>query len=171
MQALCTCTLADRDTVRTVLRSTLIKDMHDIPVFDELFEVFFTLPGPGHRRTGDRRRSSPRWRVAEPDRIVFAPDDAGIVNKDAEHAHGEPMSIRDFFDPERMVTRFNPHQDPNQLSLSALSQGLILNRNKGLLDQVMKRVNAPDPGATGQEHRQAGRAQLRRGICRTSTRI
>ena len=39
-----------------------------------------------------------------------------------------------------MVTRFNPHQDPNQLSLSALSQGLILNRNKGLLDKVMKRV-------------------------------
>lgn len=39
-----------------------------------------------------------------------------------------------------MVTRFNPHQDPNRLSLSALSQGLILNRNKGLLDKVMKRV-------------------------------
>jgi uncharacterized protein with von Willebrand factor type A (vWA) domain len=39
-----------------------------------------------------------------------------------------------------MVTRFNPHQSPNQLSLSALTQGLVLNRNKGLLEQVMKRV-------------------------------
>jgi uncharacterized protein with von Willebrand factor type A (vWA) domain len=140
MQALMHVTLADRNTVRTVLRTTLIKDLHDIPVFNELFEVFFTLPpgdrradasGHGHHHDGD---------VAEPDRIVFAPDVRGIVNTDAEHAHGEPVSIRHFFDPEKMVTRFNPHQDPNQLSLSALSQGLILNRNKGLLDQVMKKV-------------------------------
>jgi hypothetical protein len=59
---------------------------------------------------------------------------------DGEHAHGKPVPIRDYFEPEKMVTRFNPHQDPNRLSLSALSQGLILNRNKGLLDKVMKRV-------------------------------
>jgi uncharacterized protein len=141
MQALMHVTLADRDAVRTVLRSTLIKDMHDIPVFDDLFEVFFTLPGSGHRRTGGQDDGHHHdGDVAEPDRIVFAPDDTGIVTQDAEHAHGEPMSIRDFFDPEKMITRFNPHQEPNQLSLSAMSQGLILNRNKGLLDQVMKKV-------------------------------
>ena len=39
----------DRDTARTVLRSTLVKDIHDIPVFDELFELFFRMPGNGHR--------------------------------------------------------------------------------------------------------------------------
>ncbi|TVR97115.1 MAG: VWA domain-containing protein [Rhodospirillales bacterium] len=141
MQALLLATLADRNTVRAVLRSTLIKDAHDIPVFEDLFDLFFAMPragngstaggGHGHHHDGD---------VAEPDRIVFAEDDSGQVNTDAEHAHGEPVSIRDFFDPETMITRFNPHQDPNQLSLSAMSQGLILNRNKGLLDQVMKKV-------------------------------
>lgn len=141
MQAVMHVTLADREDTRTILRSTLVKDMHDIPVFDDLFELFFTVPGPGRRRTdGEGHDHHHDGEVAEPDKIVFAPDDTGIVNKDAEHAHGEPMSIRDFFDPEKMVTRFSPHQDPNQLSLSALSQGLILNRNKGLLDQVMKKV-------------------------------
>jgi uncharacterized protein with von Willebrand factor type A (vWA) domain len=130
-------TVADPDTVLTVLRSTLIKDMHDIPVFDELFELFFRMPANahpssdghdhGHHHEGDQ---------AEPERIVFDPDDGGVLDADGEHAHGKPVPIRDYFEPDKMVTRFNPHQ----LSLSALSQGLILNRNKGLLDRVMKRV-------------------------------
>lgn len=140
MQALMHVTLADREDARTVLRTTLIKDVHDIPVFDDLFEVFFTLPRAGDRHAGGGEGHHHDGDVAEPERIVFAPDDTGIVDKDAEHAHGEPVSIRDFFDPEKMVTRFNPHQDPNQLSLSALSQGLILNRNKGLLDRIMKKM-------------------------------
>ncbi len=141
MQALASAGLADRATVQVVLRSTLIKDAHDITLFDELFNAFFGLPtadrgaphghGHSHHHDGD---------AEEPERIVFDEDERGMPATDGEHAHGEPVPIRDFFDPERMVTRFNPHQSPNQLSLSAFSQGLILNRNKGLLDQVMKRV-------------------------------
>jgi len=140
MQALMHVALADRETVRTVLRSSLIKDMHDIPVFDELFDLFFTIPGTeadrandhghGHHHDGD---------LAEPDRIVLSPEDPGVVD-DGEHAHGEPVPIRDYFDPERMVSRYNPHQDPNQLALSPMGQGLILNRNKDVLDRVMKEV-------------------------------
>ena len=141
MQALICVTLADRETVRTVLRSTLVKDMHDIPVFEELFDLFFSLPGTAGRRAGGHGHGHHHdGDLEEPERIVFAPEDTGVVNNDGDHAHGEPVSIRDFFDPEKMVTRFNPHQDPNQLSLSAMSQGLILNRNKGVLDQVMKKV-------------------------------
>ena len=30
--------------MRTVLRSTLIKDVRDFPVFEELFDRFFSLP-------------------------------------------------------------------------------------------------------------------------------
>lgn len=140
MQALACVTLADRETVRAVLRGTLVKDMHDIPVFDEMFSLFFDLPGRGggaghaygHHHHHDGQQ-------AEPERIVFAEEDKDVLNSD-DHPHGEPMSIHDFFDPKTMVTRYNPHQDPNQLSLSALGQGLILNRNKGVLDEVMKKV-------------------------------
>lgn len=142
LQALLQVTLSDRENVRTALRTTLVKDMHDIPSFEELFQLFFTLPGSKGNHSGRAGHGHHHeGAVAEPERIVFAADDTGVVNNDAEHAHGEPVSIREFFDPEKMVTRFNPHQDPNQLSLSALSQGLILNRNKGLLDQVMKKVS------------------------------
>ena len=44
MQALAWVTLDERDTVRIVLRSTLIKAVRDLPVFEELFEQFFSLP-------------------------------------------------------------------------------------------------------------------------------
>jgi hypothetical protein len=140
MQALMHVALADRETVRTVLRSTLIKDMHDIPVFDELFELFFTLPGTEADRATDHGHGHHHdGELTEPDRIVLSPEDPGVVD-DGEHAHGEPVPIRDFFDPERMVSRYNPHQDPNQLALSPMGQGLILNRNKDVLDRVMKKV-------------------------------
>jgi uncharacterized protein with von Willebrand factor type A (vWA) domain len=141
MQAVLCVTPGERDTVRTVLRSTLIKDMHDIPLFDELFELFFRVPtrsaAPPHGHDHDHHHDGEQ---AEPDRIVFEEEDKGVTTADGEHAHGEPVPIRDYFDPEMMVTRFNPHQDPNRLSLSAFNQGLLLNRNKGLLDKVMKRV-------------------------------
>ena len=140
MQALACVGLADRGTVHTVLRSTLVKDTHDIPIFDELFELFFRLPTSHHCASNGHDHDHHDGDQTEPERIVFDPEDRGIQNTAGEHAHGEPVPIRDYFEPERMVTRFNPHQSPNQLSLSALSQGLLLNRNKGLLDKVMKRV-------------------------------
>ncbi|MCP5159427.1 MAG: hypothetical protein H6975_08400 [Gammaproteobacteria bacterium] len=44
MQALAWVTLQDRDTVRAVLCSTLIKDVRDLPLFETLFEQFSTCP-------------------------------------------------------------------------------------------------------------------------------
>jgi hypothetical protein len=140
MEALSHVGLEDRETVRTLLRSTLIKDVHDIALFEELFELFFQLPVVGrhahHSHDHDHHHDG---EPKEPERIVFDPD-ARKEPMDGEHAHGKPVNIRDYFDADKMVTRFNPHQDPNQLSLSAMSQNLILNRNKGLLDRVMKKV-------------------------------
>lgn len=141
MQALARVGLNERGTVQTVLRSTLVKDTHDIPVFDELFDLFFRMPGNAHPSShGHDHAHHHDGDQAEPERIVFDPDDRDVQNTDGEHAHSEPVPIRDYFEPERMIARFNPHQSPNQLSLSALSQGLVLNRNKGLLEKVMKRV-------------------------------
>lgn len=133
--------LDERDAVRAALRSTLIKDTRDIPLFEELFELFFNLPkadaAPAHGHDHDHHHDGA---PQEPERIVFDPNDPGVTNPDDRHAHGKPVPIRDFFEPDKMVTRFNPHQDPNRLSLSAFSQSLVLNRNKGLLERVMKKV-------------------------------
>ena len=140
MEALSYVDLGDRESVRTVLRGTLIKDIHDIALFEELFELFFNLPVHGrHAHHGHDHDHHHDGEPREPERIVFDPDDRKEPI-DGEHAHGKPVNIRDYFDADKMVTRFNPHQDPNQLSLSAMSQNLILNRNKGLLDRVMKKV-------------------------------
>ncbi len=140
MQALACVTPTERETVRTVLRSTLVKDLHDIPVFEELFDLFFSLPAPESRPAhGHDHAHHHDGEPREPERIVFDTEDRGVTD-DGEHAHGKPVNIRDFFDAEKMIRRFNPHQDPNQLSLSAFGQSLLLNRNKGLLDRVMKKV-------------------------------
>lgn len=48
LQALAYVTLDDRETVRTTLCSTLIKDSNDISLFDHLFDMFFGLPEHGH---------------------------------------------------------------------------------------------------------------------------
>ncbi|NJN46245.1 MAG: hypothetical protein HC808_06945 [Candidatus Competibacteraceae bacterium] len=142
MQALGYITFDNREAMRTVLRSTLVKDIHDIPVFEELFEVFFSWPTAdrreGHGHGHDHHHHDDETK--EPERMVFEPEDRGITDPDGQHPHGQPVDIRDYFDPDKMVTRFNPHQDPNRLSLSALSQNLVLNRSKGLLERVMKRT-------------------------------
>lgn len=140
MQALAWVSLEDRETVRTVLRSTLIKDTHDLEVFEELFELFFSVPKHRAKRHAHDHDHHHGDEPAEPERIVLEEDDKSVMSNDGEHAHSKPVKIRDYFDSEKIISRFNPHQDPNQLSLSALGQNLILNRNKGLLDKVMKRV-------------------------------
>ncbi len=144
MQALLHVTLADRDTVRTVLRSTLVKDMHDIPVFEDLFALYFTLPDTGGHDDGGSHDLHSGGTAAGPERIIPAADDAVVPGTEGEGegetAPGGPAPIRDLLDPERMAARFNPHRDPNDLSLSGMSQGLILSRNRELLDQVMKKV-------------------------------
>src|SRR5262245_9325749 len=45
----------DRDLLRLTLRTTLVKSHQDFPIFDALFERFFTVP---HRRR--RRRGRPQ---------------------------------------------------------------------------------------------------------------
>jgi uncharacterized protein with von Willebrand factor type A (vWA) domain len=141
MAALAHISLAERQTVCTVLRSTLIKDAADIPLFEELFELFFQLPNPNSRpHSHHDHHHHHEDETQEPERIFFEPEDKGVTDPEGEHPHGEPADIRDYFDPDKMVTRYNPHQDPNQLRLSAFSQSLILNRNKSVLDEVMKKV-------------------------------
>ena len=139
MQALAWVALHDRDTVRTVLRSTLIKDVRDQPVFEELFEQFFSLPKaspspesvaepPPHRETAPE----PPETVAEQTQITGQPD--------GDNAHEDALNIRDYFDDESMATHFNSHQDANDLSLAEFGQNLVLSRNRDLLDQVMRKA-------------------------------
>jgi uncharacterized protein with von Willebrand factor type A (vWA) domain len=138
LRALAIVPLDDRETVRDILCSTLIKDSGDIPLFEHLFATFFSLPDADHHHHHDHGHDHDHEEPGDPSRISLQPDEGGINQN--EHTHDEPADVRDYFDPEKMVSMFNLHREPNRLSLSSLSQHLILNRNKGLLDIVMKRL-------------------------------
>ncbi|MCB1821370.1 MAG: VWA domain-containing protein, partial [Candidatus Competibacteraceae bacterium] len=139
LQALAWVTLHDRDTVRTVLRSTLIKDLHDLPAFEELFEQFFSLSKWSPAPESVAEPLSQNKTAPESLETVAEQDIAG-GRPDSDNAHEDALDIRDYFDDAQMVTHFNSHQDANDLRLAEFSQNLVLSRNRDLLDQVMQKA-------------------------------
>ena len=138
MQALARVALHERDTVRAVLRCTLIKNLRDLPLFEELFEQFFTLP---QRTTPDGLADGPMPPLPETTLLppeTIAAQEVADGRPDGDNAHEDALDIRDYFDEARMVTRFNSHQDPNDLSLGEFGQNLVLSRRRELLDQTLK---------------------------------
>ncbi|HCK81974.1 MAG TPA: VWA domain-containing protein [Candidatus Competibacter sp.] len=138
MRALARVALHERDTVRAALRCTLIKNLRDLPLFEELFEQFFTLP----------QRATPAGPATEPPPLppdaalappsTIAAQEAAGGQPDGDNAHEDALDIREYFDEAQMVTHFNSHQDPNDLSLAEFGQNLVLSRRRELLDQAMK---------------------------------
>ncbi len=139
MQALAWVTLHDRDTVRTVLRSTLIKDLRDLSVFEELFDQFFNLP-KATSRTEAATESPPRreTELNAPEAVVEQDPTHGRPDNDTHEE--EALDIRDYFDDDDLVTHFNAHQDDNDLRLAEFGQNLLLGRNQDLLNQVMNKA-------------------------------
>ena len=139
LQALAWVTLHDRDTVRTVLRSTLIKDLRDLSVFEELFDQFFTLPkvAPKPEATAEpppRRETE----LNAPEAVVEQEPTRGRPDNDTHEE--DALDIRDYFEDDDLVTHFNAHQDDNDLSLAEFGQNLLLSRNQDLLDRVMNKA-------------------------------
>ncbi len=123
--------VADRETVRAVLGSTLIKDTRDIPVFDELFDIFFSLPG---RMPTDAAPSD-----------VLAQSTAQPIEQ-AQHDAAERRTLLDDtaredvrLDTERLAA-FTPAPDPDRLDVPTLSHALVLNQHAALLDEVLRQV-------------------------------
>ena len=139
MQALAWVALHERDTVRTVLCSTLIKDVRDLPVFGELFEQFFSLPKASPPVDSVPEPPPPRETAPEPPDVV-AEQNPASGQPDDDNAHEDALDLRDYFDDAQMVTHFNSNQDPNDLSLAEFGQNLVLSRNRDLLDQVMQKA-------------------------------
>lgn len=137
MQALARVALHERETARTVLRCTLIKDLRDLSMFEELFEQFFSLPKRAETAApGDE--PSP----AAPDTTIQTPDAAAPAavggQPDGDNAHEDALDIREYFDESQMVTHFNSHQDPHDFSLAEFGQNLVLSRRRELLDHAMQ---------------------------------
>jgi len=120
LQALAWTTPCDRETVYTVLRSTLVKDVRDSQLFDELFALYFD-PLRAQASADATSAAAPSIAPPEPERVVIDTEDEGVAL-----GSGEPLL------PE--AQKIQPG------SLAALGQNLVLKRAQALFDQVMQQA-------------------------------
>ncbi len=137
MRALAWVALDDRDVVQTVLRSTLIKDVRDLPLFDEMFERFFSLPKAARPAEAVAQPPPAPAAALEPPVAVAEPQ-AASGPPDGGNAHEDALNLRDYFADDQMATHFRSNQDPDDFCLAEFGQNLLLSRNRELLDQVLQ---------------------------------
>jgi uncharacterized protein len=122
--------LADRETLRCVLRVALLKDRRDQEVFDELFDRYFRLepvvrPAPhehshGHEDLADQGTA---------ESFTISPELSQTPQQG--HSHGKPADIRDYFRPEDLATAYNLHQEANKVDLASVTDELVLAKERG----------------------------------------
>jgi uncharacterized protein len=122
--------LADRETLRCVLRVALVKDRRDQELFDELFDRYFRLepvarPGPhehthGHEDLADQGTA---------ESFTISPELSQTPQQG--HSHGKPADIREYFRPEDLATAYNLHQEANKVDLASMTDELILAKERG----------------------------------------
>lgn len=123
LQALVCVRLADRETTRDVLRSTLIKSGRDEPLFETLFALFFGPAKAGEDAAAAAAEAADGERPAA-QRIVLDTDDDGIVLP----GDGTAPSSAD-------TLRLKPG------SLEEVARNLLVERAKAMLDPVMQRAS------------------------------
>jgi uncharacterized protein with von Willebrand factor type A (vWA) domain len=122
--------LADRQTLRCVLRVALVKDQRDGELFDELFDRYFRLEpvtaphppghGHGHEDLADEGAA---------ESFTISPEPAQTPRQG--HSHGKPADIRDFFRPEDLAVAWNLHQEANKVDLASVTDEIVLARERG----------------------------------------
>lgn len=124
MQALACVSLVDRDTAKAALRATLIKDIHDAPVFDEMFALFF-----GQQAAAESSPLTVEPEVSEASalpegkRVVLDTEDDGIpIDGGGTAPPGDTLKIQ-----------------PG--SLEELARNLVVKRAQAMLDHLMKRAS------------------------------
>ena len=113
--------LSSKAVLRTALRVALIKDQRDEPVFDEIFDAFFSLVrvggdehGHGHSHAHDDLADT-----GELDSFTLSEEPSETPEQG--HEHGKPSSIRDYFKQEDLAQQYNLHQEANKIDLAALT--------------------------------------------------
>ncbi|WP_188191312.1 VWA domain-containing protein [Nonomuraea sp. SYSU D8015] len=122
--------LGERDTLREALRMTLIKDRRYDAVFDELFTAFFTLtpPSPAEQGNGHHHGHDDLSDTGAATSFTLSEEPSHLPQPG--HSHGPPRDIRDYFDPQDLAQRYNPHQEASKIDLSALTQEIVLPQDR-----------------------------------------
>ncbi|MGA2010845.1 MAG: VWA domain-containing protein [Solirubrobacteraceae bacterium] len=132
--------LERRDLVKTALRATLVKEGKDEPVFDELFEAFFSVDssarrhGHGHDHDHDHDHDEPVPAVQV--KVSEEPPDFD----DPSHSHEKPADVAKYFEQSQLATAKRLHKDGTRIDLAGLSQELMLGQSKDAIDEAVQRL-------------------------------
>lgn len=130
--------LADKETLRSALAVTLLKDRRDQGIFDEVFDAFFSLVRVGfgeddsHGHTHDDLMDH-----GQLESFTISENPSPIPQQG--HEHGAPSDIRDYFDPEDLAQQYNLHQEANKIDLAAMTDEIAFSKdNQGLLGDAQR---------------------------------
>lgn len=131
--------ISDRTAVKAALAGTLVKDIRDIPVFEDLFEKFFRLEDliPHHHH--DHHHHHGDDRSAETTKLTMSEEPSDT--DDPSHSHETPSGIADLFDPEDLAVSYSIHKEAGKTDISALSDQLILSENQDALSQALDKMS------------------------------
>ena len=148
--------LERRESVKTALRATLIKEGRDEPVFDELFEAFFSVDdrrragGHDHDHDHDHDEDEP----APPTQVKVSEEPPDF--DDPSHSHELPADVAKYFDDDQLATAKRLHKDGTRIDLAGLSQELILGERKQDIEEAVAQLRhilhlrrLTNPGAPG----------------------
>jgi uncharacterized protein with von Willebrand factor type A (vWA) domain len=122
--------LADRETLRCVLRVALVKDRRDEEVFDELFDRYFRLePIAAPDRHGHSHAHDDLTDRGTAESFTISPEPSQTPQQG--HSHGKPADIRDYFRQQDLATAYNLHQEANKIDLASVTDEIVLAKERG----------------------------------------
>ena len=121
--------LCSRAVLRTALRVALIKDQRDEPIFDEIFDAFFSLVRVGTEQNGHGHTHAHDDLVDSGELESFTLSEEPSETPEQGHEHGKPSSIREYFRQEDLAQRYNLHQEANKIDLAALTDELAFSND------------------------------------------
>jgi uncharacterized protein len=122
--------LADRETLRCVLRVALVKDRRDGELFDELFDRYFRLEPIAAPEQHEHNH-------AHDDLVDQGTAESFTISPEASptpqqgHSHGKPADIRDYFRQEDLATAYNLHQEASRIDLASMTEEIVLSKERG----------------------------------------
>jgi uncharacterized protein with von Willebrand factor type A (vWA) domain len=147
--------LSSRAVLHTALRVALVKDQRDEPMFDEVFDAFFSLVRIGGDDAGHGHSHAHDDLVDTGALEAFTLSDEPSDTPQEGHEHGKPKSIREYFKQEDLAQQYNLHQEANKIDLAALTDQIVFSQegvggdeNKYRVELSAERIHGAGPPGT-----------------------
>ena len=121
--------LTNRPVLKEALRTVLVKDVGGDEVFDEIFDLFFSLVrvGPAAVEHGHGHSHDDLSDEGVLEQFTLS-EEPGQVPQQG-HEHGAPSDIREYFDPDDLATQYNLHQEANKIDLASMTDEIVFSQD------------------------------------------